>query len=81
MLRNLEVPGSSKSKQLSDVVPIDNGSSRWRTLWVGDTVQADGVQWLKKNDGGKEDVLLLVYPIVGNDFTRQIIKAYREFLI
>jgi len=79
MLRRME-PLSKKEKKL-DVIPIDNGMSEWRTMWVGDTVQADGVQWLQKNDGGKDAVLLLVYPTVGNEFTSKMIKAYRESII
>ena len=77
MLRRME-PASKKEKKL-EVVPIDNGMSEWRTLWVGDTVQADGVQYLQEHDGGKNAVLLLVYPTVGNEFTSKMIKAYREF--
>ena len=71
-------PVSKKEKKL-EVVPIDNGMSEWRTLWVGDTVQADGVQYLQEHDGGKDAVLLLVYPTVGNEFTSKMINAYREF--
>ncbi|KAK5135657.1 hypothetical protein LTR08_004958 [Meristemomyces frigidus] len=74
MLRRME-PGSKKETKL-EVVPIDNGMSEWRTIWVGDTVQADGVQWLQENDGGKAAVLLLVYPTVGNEFTSKMIRAY-----
>ena len=76
MLRRME-PVGKKEKKL-EVLPIDNGMSEWRTLWVGDTVQADGVQYLQEHDGGKDAVLLLVYPTVGNDFTSKMIKAYRE---
>lgn len=76
MLRRMEPP-SKKEKKL-DVMPIDNGMSEWRTMWVGDTVEADGKMWLEQNDGGKEDVLLLVYPTVGQDFTSNMIKAYSE---
>lgn len=76
MLRRME-PASKKEKKL-DVVPIDNGMSEWRTVWVGDTVEADGVDWLKKNGGGQDAVLLMVYPTVGGDFTRRMIDAYSK---
>ncbi|KAK3067933.1 hypothetical protein LTR53_014880 [Teratosphaeriaceae sp. CCFEE 6253] len=74
MLRRME-PASKKEKKL-EVVPIDNGMSEWRTMWVGDTLEVDGVEWLKANGGGKEAVLLLVYPMVGGEFTSRMIEAY-----
>lgn len=60
------------------VVPLDSGASEWRTVWVGDTVTADGVQWLQEHEGGKEQLLLLVYPQVGADFTGNVLRAYSE---
>ncbi|KAK4553722.1 hypothetical protein LTR86_009220 [Recurvomyces mirabilis] len=74
MLRRME-PASKKEKKL-DVVAIDNGMSEWRTVWIGDTIEADGVKWLEQDKGGKDAVLLLVYPTVGNEFTSKMIKAY-----
>lgn len=76
MLRRMEAP-SKKEKKL-EVLPIDNGVSEWRTVWVGDTLETDGIKWLQQNGGGKDDVLLLVYPTVGNDFTGKILKAYSK---
>lgn len=66
-------------KKKLEVVPVDNGLSDWRTLWVPDTVELDSVDWLKKNDNGKGHMLLLVYPQVSHDFTASTIKAYRKF--
>jgi hypothetical protein len=66
-------------KKNLEVVPVDNGLSDWRTLWVADTVEMDGAEWLRKNEGGKGHVLLMVYPQVSHDFTAKTIKAYREF--
>ncbi|KAI5255260.1 hypothetical protein E4T42_01916 [Aureobasidium subglaciale] len=66
----------NKQKPLT-VVPVDNGISEWRTVWVGDTNQIDGVDYLKKNADGKDQVLLLVYPQVGLEFTSRILKAYK----
>ena len=60
-----------------DVVAIDSGQSIWRTMWIGDTIVADGVQQLRKRSGGKGEVLLLVYPIVSNQFTEKVIKEYK----
>lgn len=77
MLRRME-PMSKKMKKL-EVVAIDNGMSEWRTMWIGDTVETDGVEWLAKHEGGKDAVLLLVYPMVGGEFTSKMIKAYRMF--
>lgn len=59
-----------------DVVAVDSGQSRWRTTWIPDTVVADGVQYLRKRAGCPDRVLLLVYPIVGGDFTRRVLDAY-----
>ncbi|CEJ93549.1 hypothetical protein VHEMI09129 [[Torrubiella] hemipterigena] len=66
------------------VHPVDNMQSEWRVTWVDDTTVADGVKWLGKNGGGKDMVLLLVYPIVGTaedgvdgSFTRDVIAAYK----
>lgn len=76
MLRRFE----TNPKKKLNVVAIDNSQSLWRTTWIPDTVEADGERWLKQHDGGKNDVLLLVYPVVGNDFTSKMLKAYRELI-
>ncbi|KAK6406244.1 hypothetical protein LTR81_019050 [Elasticomyces elasticus] len=75
MLRRMEPP-SKKEKKL-EVVPIDNGMSEWRTIWIGDTIETDGMEWLAGHEGGKDAVLLLVYPMVGGEFTSKMIKAYQ----
>lgn len=72
MLRRLD------AKKPVTVVPIDSGLSEWRTVWVGDTVTTDGIQWLAKNKGGDGMVLLLVYPQVGADFTGRVLRAYSK---
>ncbi|GJN67558.1 hypothetical protein PLIIFM63780_005001 [Purpureocillium lilacinum] len=63
------------------VHPVDNMQSEWRVNWVDDTSLTDGVKWLAKHAGGKDMVLLLVYPVVGGDgkgaFTRDLVRAYR----
>ena len=46
-------------------------------MWVGDTVSTDGVEFLRKRDGAKGEVLLLVYPQVGGEFTARVLKAYK----
>ncbi|KAF3911878.1 hypothetical protein AA313_de0209888 [Arthrobotrys entomopaga] len=58
------------------VVAVDNMQSLWRSTWIYDTVEADGTKYLKENSSGKDDVLLLVYPIVSLDFTKQILAEY-----
>jgi len=77
MLRQFKMPGTAKTGV--DVVPVDSGLSEWRTMWVGDTVVADGIKWLAQREGGKELVLLLVYPQVGADFTANVLRAYSSF--
>jgi len=77
MLRRMK-DGKEKKKNL-EVVPVDNGLSDWRTVWVADTVEMDGAEWLRRHEGGKGHVLLMVYPQVSHDFTAKTIKAYGEF--
>ncbi|KAI0124695.1 hypothetical protein BJ170DRAFT_470911 [Xylariales sp. AK1849] len=68
-----------------NVKPIDNAQSTWRVTWVSDTTISDGVSYLSKHGGGKDALLLLVYPIVGGGiaggaaggFTRNLMKAYK----
>ena len=74
MLRRIE---TNPKKRLA-VTAIDNGLSEWRTMWISDTIEADGTKWLQQHDGVKDAVLLLVYPMVGNEFTSKMIKAYSE---
>ena len=60
------------------VVPVDSGLSEWRTVWIGDTVVSDGVKYLQQHQDGKDQVLLLVYPQVGADFTGKVLRAYSK---
>ncbi|KAH7316502.1 hypothetical protein B0I35DRAFT_354918 [Stachybotrys elegans] len=63
---------------------VDNMQSEWRVLWVGDLEVADGVQWLRKHNKGRDMVLLMVYPVVGGGegggteggFTKTLVDAY-----
>ncbi|PFH58009.1 hypothetical protein XA68_14264 [Ophiocordyceps unilateralis] len=57
---------------------VDNMQSRWRVNWVDDTASIDGVTWLRRHDGGKGMVLLVVYPVVADDgaFTRDLVDAF-----
>ena len=60
------------------VTAVDNGLSAWRTLWISDTVAADGATYLRKRQGATEvAVLLLVYPQVSNEFTSNVIRAFQ----
>ncbi|KAK0869690.1 hypothetical protein LTR87_013601 [Friedmanniomyces endolithicus] len=74
MLRRMELVG--KKEKRVEVVAVDSGMSEWRTVWVGDTVEMGGEEWLGSNGGGREAVLLLVYPMVGGEFTSRMIGAY-----
>lgn len=60
-----------------EVTAVDNEQSEWRTMWIGDTVIADGEKHLKENKGCRKSVLLMVYPIVGGDFTAKVLSAYQ----
>ena len=58
------------------VTAVDDLSSRWRTTWAADIVKSDAVQYVQRQMT-RDDVLLLVYPIVGGkDLTKRIIDAY-----
>jgi hypothetical protein len=60
-----------------NVTAVDNMASEYRTLWIPDTVKADGVQYLKKNGGGKGKILLMVYLVTAGSFAKQLIEAYK----
>ena len=60
-----------------EVTAVDNGDSVWRTMWVGDTVTMDAGKYIKKRDGAAEAVLLMVYPQVTTEFTRDVVSAYK----
>lgn len=55
---------------------VDNGDSLWRTTWIGDTFKSDGAKYLQRHDGGKDGLLLLVYPQVTTHFTKSVLHAY-----
>lgn len=56
---------------------VDNLQSEYRTLWIGDTLIKDGEKYLKDEEGCKDAMLLLVYPIVSSDFTSRVLDAYK----
>ena len=60
-----------------EVQAVDNQQSKYRTAWISDTIFAEGEEYLDQNDGCKDKVLLLVYPIVGADYTSRILEAYK----
>lgn len=62
------------------VVAVDSGQAKWRTMWISDTVVADGRQYIRKR-AGVHDILLLVYPIVSNSFTENVIKHFEGNII
>ena len=65
-------------RQGVEVRAVDNLQSSWRTVWIGDTVVEEGERYLRDlGESGKEVVLLLVYPIVGAEFTRKVVEAFK----
>ena len=56
---------------------VDNLQSEYRTLWISGTTVEDGAEYLESRNGADDAVLLLVYPIVGLDFTARILDAYK----
>lgn len=65
-----------QGKKKLQVTAVDNGLSEWRTMWVADTVEMDGMKFLAQHSGGKDAMLLLIYPNTGEDFTSKMIRAY-----
>jgi hypothetical protein len=81
MLRHFPLAHIGATKPL-DVRAIDNAVSEYRMTWIQDTIKIDGKEYLKKNDGGKGCVLLLVYPQATGDFTGPILKAFEgEYIV
>ncbi|KAI4088325.1 MAG: hypothetical protein LQ339_008722 [Xanthoria mediterranea] len=66
MLRRLGVP----------VDAVDNLQSKYRTVWINDVMVEEGEKYLKARNGAEDALLLLVYPIVGSDFTARVLDAY-----
>lgn len=65
-----------------NVLAIDNAQSDWRTLWIGDTIKEEGSRYIKKRPkAAEDDVLLLVYPVVGLEFTTSILSSYKGNII
>ncbi|MCJ1251178.1 hypothetical protein MMC30_008409 [Trapelia coarctata] len=56
---------------------VDDGQSSFRSMWIEDTIVAEGAGWLRKRGGAREEVLLLVYPIVGGSFVERMVDAYQ----
>lgn len=83
LLANASTSASAKPGGGDEVIAVDSGQSVYRALWIGDTIVADGIKWLREERrGGVGDLLLLVYPIVeGNGFTDRVIKAYKGELV
>ena len=60
-----------------EVTAVDNMASEYRTMWIPDTVKSDGVEYLKRNDGGKGKVLLMVYMVTAGTLMKRIVQAYK----
>jgi hypothetical protein len=60
-----------------DVVAVDSMASEYRKVWIEDTVKSDGVEYLKRNEGGKGRVLLMVYMVTAGTFTKRVLQAYK----
>lgn len=66
MLRRMQIP----------VTAVDNMASEYRTTWISDTIESDGVEYLTKHNGGKGKVLLMVYMVTKGAFTKRVLDAY-----
>jgi hypothetical protein len=60
-----------------DTIAVDNLEAKWRTMWIEDTIQVDGVEHVKRNNGARDRVLLMVYMVTKGEFTKQVLKAYK----
>ncbi|KAL8901204.1 MAG: hypothetical protein Q9192_000681 [Flavoplaca navasiana] len=59
-----------------EVDAVDNLQSKYRTLWINDLIVEEGQKYFTMHKGAKNALLLLVYPIVGSDFTARALNAY-----
>ncbi|CAL3964350.1 unnamed protein product [Diplocarpon coronariae] len=59
------------------VAAVDIMASEYRTMWIEDTIKEDGVEYLKRNDGGKAKILLMVYMVTAGSFTKKVLQAFR----
>jgi hypothetical protein len=85
MLRSFPLPDPAMKKL--EVVAIDNQLSEYRITWIDDTIITDGISYLKTppsnpntaaiQQGGKNCILLLVYPQATGDFTPSVMKAFQ----
>lgn len=60
-----------------DVQAVDSMMSEYRTMWISDTVKSDGVEYLKRNNGGNDRILLMVYMVTAGTFTKRVLEAYQ----
>ncbi|KAF7855341.1 hypothetical protein EAF04_010085 [Stromatinia cepivora] len=60
---------------------VDNMVSEYRDMWISDTEKADGVEYLRKNGGGKNKLLLMVYMITAGTFTKRVLSTYKGDVI
>ncbi|CAD6445398.1 97a6e09d-d3de-45a2-ba66-e872ca91eb77 [Sclerotinia trifoliorum] len=60
---------------------VDNMASEYRNMWISDTEKADGVEYLRKNGGGKNKLLLMVYMITAGTFTKRVLSTYKGDVI
>ena len=68
-------------RQGVNIRAVDNAQSEYRTLWISDTIFKDGEKFLREEGGGRNAVLLVVYPIVGEGFMRKVLEAYKGDII
>lgn len=64
-------------RMLVNVIAVDNMESAWRTMWINDTIKANGVQYLKREKGARNRVLLMVYMVTKENFTQEVLRAYK----
>lgn len=58
-------------------VAVDNMEAKWRYMWISDTTKANGITYLKSNNGAKGHVLLMVYMVTKGDFTKNVLRNYK----
>lgn len=58
-------------------IAVDNMDAKWRTIWISDTIKTNGVDYMRKNEGARACVLLMVYMVTRGDFTKQVLKSYK----
>lgn len=79
MLRELSQSLPPDMKKL-EIQAVDSKTSTFRTMWISDTIEQDGVEYLK-TESKPDSILLLVYPQTGEGLTEKFLRAFNGEIV